>query len=237
MKLLELKVCPKCGYIRKDQERAPAYECPHCGIIYGKYRPPAPAPEPPPTAAIPQAKPSIKPETTPNRKAARGAAPVLPATATAVDALLLSVAVGVLLEPVFGLTRLLKRLGVPGDGPLSGVLGGRFFMIDVGVAGTLFSIVLVAVILFALGAHRGVRLSGGRKVVIAVLAINYVVTMRTMHSPLSMLGSLVSDNDNWIGAQDATLSLTMVVFGVLVTQHLIEWSRLLQVYDAPEGSA
>ncbi|GAA6142461.1 hypothetical protein [Hydrogenophaga sp. 5NK40-0174] len=41
MKMVELKVCPKCGYERKVQELVPAYECPQCGIVYGKYRSPA----------------------------------------------------------------------------------------------------------------------------------------------------------------------------------------------------
>lgn len=235
MKLLELKVCPKCGYTRKDQERAPAYECPHCGIIYGKYRPPAPPPAPASVALTPQAQPAIQPGKVPVSKAAPAATPVSPATG--VDALLLAVALGVLLEPVFGLTRLLKRIGIPGDGALSGVFGGRFFMIEVGVAGTLLCIVLTAVILFALGAQRGVPLSTGRKLAIAVLTVNYLVTMRSLDSPLSKLGSLVSGNGNWIGAQDLTLSLTMLVFGVLVSQHLIQWSRALRVYNVQEVSA
>jgi hypothetical protein len=235
MKLLELKVCPKCGYIRKDQERAPAYECPHCGIIYGKYRPPAPPPAPASAGSTPQAQPAIQPGKVSVNKAAPAAAPVPPATS--VDAFLLAVALGVLLEPVFGLTRLLKRIGFPGDGALSAVFGGRFFMIEVGVAGTLLSIALAAVILFALGAQRSVPLSRGRKVAITLLAINYLVTMRTLDSPLSKLSSLVTGNHIWVGAQDLTLSLTMVVFGVLVTQHLIQWSRALQVYNVPEVSA
>jgi hypothetical protein len=235
MKLLELKVCPKCGYIRKDQERAPAYECPHCGIIYGKYQPPAPPPAPASGAVNPQTQPAILAGKSSGSQAAPGVAPVSPATAA--DAWLLAVALGVLLEPVFGLTRLLKRLGVPGDGALSGLFGGRFFMIEVSVAGTLLSIALAAVILFALGAQRSVPLSRGRKVAIALLAVNYLVTMRTLDSPLSKLSSLVTGNHIWVGAQDLTLSLTMMVFGVLVTQHLVQWSRFLQVYDAREVSA
>lgn len=29
--------CPKCGYTRKENEEAPEYECPRCGIVYEKY--------------------------------------------------------------------------------------------------------------------------------------------------------------------------------------------------------
>lgn len=236
MKLLELKECPKCGYVRKDQERAPAYECPHCGIIYSKYRPPAPPPAPASAAVPPQARPATQPGMVSDSQVAQqGATPISPATS--VDALLLAVALGVLLEPVFGLTRLLKRLDIPGDGALSGVFGGRFTLMEVGVAGTLLSIVLAAVILFALGAQRSVPLSMGRKVAIAALAVNYYLTMQSMDSPLSKLGSLVFGNGMWIEAQDATLSLTMVVFGVLFIQHLIQWSRFLRAYDAAEVSA
>lgn len=32
--------CPKCSYERKAADQAPDYECPNCGIIYDKYRPP-----------------------------------------------------------------------------------------------------------------------------------------------------------------------------------------------------
>lgn len=31
------KVCPKCGYTRKQSDYAPDYECPACGIVYHKY--------------------------------------------------------------------------------------------------------------------------------------------------------------------------------------------------------
>jgi hypothetical protein len=30
------KVCKKCGYTRKPQDTAPAYECPNCGAVYEK---------------------------------------------------------------------------------------------------------------------------------------------------------------------------------------------------------
>lgn len=52
--------CPKCGYTRKNEELAPDYECPQCGIVYAKFKkatpkedpiteaPKAPTPEPPP---------------------------------------------------------------------------------------------------------------------------------------------------------------------------------------------
>ena len=30
--------CPKCGYVRQAVETVPASECPHCGIIYEKFR-------------------------------------------------------------------------------------------------------------------------------------------------------------------------------------------------------
>ena len=33
--------CPKCSYERKPTDQAPEYECPNCGIIYNKYRPPS----------------------------------------------------------------------------------------------------------------------------------------------------------------------------------------------------
>lgn len=33
-------VCPKCGYARNASEHAPAWQCPQCGIAYGKYREP-----------------------------------------------------------------------------------------------------------------------------------------------------------------------------------------------------
>lgn len=224
MKLPEMKVCPKCGYIRKDQERAPAYECPRCGIIYGKYRPPA-APPTAAAAASPVTQPSAPSPKTSNRKPVPASAPA--STATTADVLLLAVALGVLLEPVFGLTKLLKRLGVPGEGALSNVLGGRFFMVEVGVAGTLLSIVLAAVILFALGAQRSAPLSKGSKLVIAVMAINYFATMRFVDNPLSKLTSLVSGDGHWVTLQDLTLSLTMVVFGVFAIRQLIRWSRSL----------
>lgn len=31
------KVCPKCGYARRQADLAPDYECPRCGIIYAKF--------------------------------------------------------------------------------------------------------------------------------------------------------------------------------------------------------
>ncbi len=31
------RVCPKCGYQRKPADSGPAYECPHCGVIYEKH--------------------------------------------------------------------------------------------------------------------------------------------------------------------------------------------------------
>jgi len=34
--------CPKCSYERTSADKAPDYECPKCGIIYNKYRPPDP---------------------------------------------------------------------------------------------------------------------------------------------------------------------------------------------------
>jgi ribosomal protein L37AE/L43A len=36
-------VCPKCSYKRQQEEDAPAYECPSCGIVYAKYRAPGDA--------------------------------------------------------------------------------------------------------------------------------------------------------------------------------------------------
>lgn len=35
--------CPKCSYERKPTDQTPEYECPSCGIIYNKYRPPGTA--------------------------------------------------------------------------------------------------------------------------------------------------------------------------------------------------
>lgn len=32
--------CPKCSYERTPVDKTPDYECPKCGIIYNKYRPP-----------------------------------------------------------------------------------------------------------------------------------------------------------------------------------------------------
>lgn len=29
--------CPKCGYLRRENDMAPTYECPKCGIVYAKY--------------------------------------------------------------------------------------------------------------------------------------------------------------------------------------------------------
>lgn len=31
-----MKKCPKCGYVREEQDIAPDYECPKCGVIYEK---------------------------------------------------------------------------------------------------------------------------------------------------------------------------------------------------------
>jgi len=31
------KKCPKCEYIRKENESTPDYECPNCGIVYEKF--------------------------------------------------------------------------------------------------------------------------------------------------------------------------------------------------------
>lgn len=31
-------VCPKCGYVRRPEDTAPAYECPACGVVYAKAR-------------------------------------------------------------------------------------------------------------------------------------------------------------------------------------------------------
>lgn len=234
MALAEMKVCPKCGYTRHAQERAPAYECPQCSIIYGKYRPPA-APakataEPPPTVN------TDKPQT---REAAPGTEPISPASTW--DAVLLSVAWGVLLEPVFGITSQIKRLGFPGDGWLSevfeGRLAARFFLVEVGIAGTLLSIGLMALILFAMGAQRSASISMGRKVTISVLALNYFVAMLSLEHPVSALSYHLLGYAIWTEVQDATLSLTMVVFGVLVSQHLVRWSRSLQTNHSPEGAA
>ena len=30
------KICLKCGYVRKDTDTAPEYECPKCGVVYAK---------------------------------------------------------------------------------------------------------------------------------------------------------------------------------------------------------
>ncbi len=32
------KICPKCGYEKKEVDTAPDYECPMCGIIYDKFK-------------------------------------------------------------------------------------------------------------------------------------------------------------------------------------------------------
>jgi ribosomal protein L37AE/L43A len=31
--------CPKCSYVRKAAETAPAWQCPSCGIAYNKFQP------------------------------------------------------------------------------------------------------------------------------------------------------------------------------------------------------
>lgn len=36
--------CPKCGYERRPGDPGPVEECPRCGIIYAKYRPPVQQP-------------------------------------------------------------------------------------------------------------------------------------------------------------------------------------------------
>lgn len=238
MKLLELKVCPKCGYIRKEEERAPAYECPRCGIIYGKYRPPAPPPAAAEQVTTPHARPAGKPS-----KAA-GPAPVSttrPGTeATTLDALLLSVALGVVLEPVFSLTRLLKHLGFRGQSVLSDVYGGglgaRFFSVEVSLAGTLLSIALAALILFALGAQRSVSLPKGRRAVIVLLALVYIGVMQA--PGLSMMSGSFDKfgSDVWPVVENATITLTMVVLGAIFTMHLVEWSRWLKTPDEQEAA-
>jgi hypothetical protein len=42
----EGRICPQCSYQRQPKDLAPDYECPRCGIIYHKYRPPEPKPVP-----------------------------------------------------------------------------------------------------------------------------------------------------------------------------------------------
>lgn len=58
--------CPKCGYVRQPGDRAPDYECPRCGVVYAKVRPPPPPaprpdPAPPETVAPPPAQPQVRP--------------------------------------------------------------------------------------------------------------------------------------------------------------------------------
>lgn len=40
-----MTTCPKCHYTRQPDDTAPDYECPRCGLVYAKYKPP-PAPAP-----------------------------------------------------------------------------------------------------------------------------------------------------------------------------------------------
>lgn len=40
--------CPKCGYVRRPEDRAPDYECPSCGVVYAKVIPRAVQSEPTP---------------------------------------------------------------------------------------------------------------------------------------------------------------------------------------------
>ena len=42
----EGRICPQCSYQRQPKDLAPDYECPRCGIIYAKYKPPEPKPAP-----------------------------------------------------------------------------------------------------------------------------------------------------------------------------------------------
>ena len=35
--------CPKCSYVRQPTDTAPDWECPACGIVYAKYKPPVTA--------------------------------------------------------------------------------------------------------------------------------------------------------------------------------------------------
>ncbi len=46
--------CPKCEYVRQEQDTAPPWQCPRCGIAYGKFMSSAPAAKTPNHA--PQAK-------------------------------------------------------------------------------------------------------------------------------------------------------------------------------------
>ncbi len=54
--------CPKCGYVRRSNDRAPAQECPSCGIIYSKFDPSARlnSPNQPPFAPGGGDRPSIR---------------------------------------------------------------------------------------------------------------------------------------------------------------------------------
>jgi hypothetical protein len=49
----EGRICPQCSYQRQPKDLAPDYECPRCGIIYAKYRPPEPKPAKAPQTAAP----------------------------------------------------------------------------------------------------------------------------------------------------------------------------------------
>jgi hypothetical protein len=50
----EGRICPQCGYQRQPKDLAPDYECPRCGIIYAKYRPPEPKSAPAAGTAPPE---------------------------------------------------------------------------------------------------------------------------------------------------------------------------------------
>lgn len=155
--------------------------------------------------------------------------------------MLLSVALGVILEPVFSLTRLLKHLGFPGNGALSEVFGGRlvsrFSSVEVGLSGTLFSIALAAVILFGLGAQRSVSLGKGRQKVIALLALCYLAVLQAPGWTMTIWSAETFGSNIWPAVENATLTLTMLVFGFVFTAHLIQWSRWLKTLGEQEVSA
>jgi hypothetical protein len=158
-----------------------------------------------------------------------------------VDAALLAVALGVMLEPVFNLTRLLKHLGFPGNGALSEVFGGRlasrFSSVEVGLSGTLLSIGLAAVILFALGAQRSVSLSKGRRAVIVLLALTYFAVLQAPGWAMMGWTAEKFGSNIWPAVEDGTLTLTMLEFGFVFTAHLIQWSRWLKAPGEEEARA
>lgn len=41
--------CPKCGYIRRQEDTAPLWQCPHCGVAYSKFMASAATPDPTPS--------------------------------------------------------------------------------------------------------------------------------------------------------------------------------------------